>query len=192
MDFSNPKFLRSVWQEKEIPPETSVIVFAGRSNAGKSSTINALCNGRFARVSRDPGRTRMINLFQLANGAILADLPGYGYAKISRKERKSWAPRLNKFLRAEQIFGMVVIMDCRRGLGELDSLLLSAFNIQSLLIIMSKSDKLNRSQLNLAKRTLEKKLNEMEINAVVVPFSALKKTGINEARTIIQTWIEGT
>ena len=189
MIFSNPQFLCSTWRAPEAPDGVPLVVFAGRSNAGKSSVINALCGGRFARVSRDPGRTRMINLFQLAGGAVLADLPGYGYAKISHTERASWAAPVDRFLRSPKICGMVIIVDCRRGLGNLDLLLLDGFVARPVLVILSKADKINREKLILAQREAEKTLSELSPSAVVLPFSATKKTGVDKARAVLSGWI---
>ena len=189
MIFSNPQFLRSTWRSAEVPDGVPLVVFAGRSNAGKSSAINALCGGRFARVSRDPGRTRMINLFQLAGGAVLADLPGYGYAKISRTEQASWAAPMERFLRSPKICGMVIIVDCRRGLGELDLLLLAGFAARPVLVILSKADKINREKSILAQREAEKTMSELSPAAVVLPFSATKKTGLAKARAVLSGWV---
>ena len=140
-------------------------------------------------VSRDPGRTRMINLFQLAGGAVLADLPGYGYAKISHTERASWAAPVDRFLRSPKICGMVIIVDCRRGLGNLDLLLLDGFVARPVLVILSKADKINREKLILAQREAEKTLSELSPSAVVLPFSATKKTGVDKARAVLSGWI---
>lgn len=184
LSFSNPQFMCSVG-DNAAPAELRYIVFAGRSNAGKSSVINALCGGRFARVAKTPGRTRLINIFRLGgSGAVggnaaIADLPGYGYAAVSKQEQRGWGRRLTRFLQEADIRCLVAVVDCRRGIGELDEQLFALYapRRRATLIILNKADKLNRreQQAALAAATAESA-------APVVLFSALKKSGVQAAQ----------
>ncbi len=187
MNFCNPRFLRSGWTAADAAP---AVVFAGRSNAGKSSALNALCGGRFARAAKAPGRTRMINLFELAGGRVFADLPGYGYAAVSRGERRLWGARITRFLRAPQIVGAVLVADCRRGLGERDAALLALADGLPALVLMNKIDKLNRDRARRCVVDAREQLAEYAPSARALPFSALKKDGVCEAREIIAGFFE--
>lgn len=171
--------------DNAAPSQLHYIVFAGRSNSGKSSAINALCGGRYARVAKTPGRTRLINLFRLGGGnpaATLADLPGYGYAVASKSERRGWEARITRFLRRADIRCLVLVADCRRGIGELDRQLLSlcAPTRTPVLLLLNKADKLSRQ----AQRAAAGEAGSA-VAAPVVLFSALKKTGVAEAREFI-------
>lgn len=182
VSFSNPQFLCSVG-DNPAPSALRYVVFAGRSNAGKSSVINALCGGRFARVAKTPGRTRLINIFRLGAAeevsAALADLPGYGYAAVSRQEQGMWGRRLTRFVHTADIRCLVVVVDCRRGLGDLDQRLfeLYARRQRAALILLNKADKLNRrEQRDILEET------RAASAAPVLLFSALKKTGVQEVQ----------
>ena len=141
----------------EAPDGVPLVVFAGRSNAGKSSVINALCGGRFARVSRDPGRTRMINLFNWRASRFWPTCPDTVTLKFRTRSghlgRRLWID----FCVLRKFCGMVIIVDCRRGLGNLDLLLLDGFVARPVLVILSKADKINREKLILAQRKPKKR-----------------------------------
>ena len=174
-----------------FPPATDAIAFAGRSNAGKSSALNALCGGRYARVARTPGRTRAVNLFQLRNGGILADLPGYGYAVVAKAEQKQWGHKLLRFMESPQLRGLVLIVDCRRGLQEKDYQLLQLTKHLPSLVLLSKADKLNRTNLSEAMKTARQNLETAKLTADILAFSALKKTGIVAARATAADLLSG-
>ena len=186
--FSNPVYLRAFVGEQNKLPEQPVVVFAGRSNVGKSSVINALCGGRFARVSRTPGRTRAVQLFSLDDNAVLADLPGYGYAAAPKQEKKAWQELMLRFLSEAPIFCLVVVVDCRRGIGELDEMLLSFFNPTDtrILIILNKADKLNKHQQRQVREA-----TQAQTAATVLLFSALKKTGVEEVQRYVGNCFDG-
>ena len=182
MNFSNPRFLRSGWNADGISER--IIVFAGRSNAGKSSAINALCGGRFARAAKTPGRTRMINLFALSNGYVLADLPGYGYAAGPRTDSDSWGAHITEFLHAPQIGGAVLVIDCRRGLQQKDGALLALVAGLPTLILINKTDKLGRAELHRQKQTIQTAVRDLPLVCTQI-FSARTKIGVPEARIAI-------
>lgn len=189
LDFRNPVFLRAGWTAGKIAPDARIIAFAGRSNAGKSSVLNALCGGRFARAAKTPGRTRMINLFQLRGGHLLADLPGYGYAKVSRPEQNVWRDKIPRFLRGPKIGGVVLVADARRGLLENDFALLSLAQNAPALVLLNKSDKLNRAEMRRCADNTRRALDAFSVNIAAQPFSALKKTGAKEARAAIAAFV---
>ena len=142
-------FLTSAAEPHQLAPDTGrEIAFAGRSNAGKSSAINAITQRQgLARTSKLPGRTRLLNFFELGPGERLIDLPGYGYASASPRERASWQPMIDALQARLSLRGLFVIVDSRRGLAEGDGALLSwAAPQQQLHVLLSKADKLSRSE----------------------------------------------
>lgn len=185
INFQNPQFLRSTWSTEGIDGEARVVAFAGRSNAGKSSVLNALCGGRFARTARLPGRTRAINLFALHSGQLLADLPGYGYAAVARDEQRQWGPKLVRFLQSPHLHGVVLVVDCRRGLLEKDEALLALVAHVPTLVLMNKIDKLGRAALRQCLSATQVRLQQLSPSAQVQAFSATQKTGVPEAQKTI-------
>ncbi len=177
------------------------IAFAGRSNAGKSSAINTLADHtRLAYVSKTPGRTQLINLVRLKNGAAMVDLPGYGYAQVPETVRRQWQGLLEHYLtRREALVGLVLIMDARRPFTELDRKMIGWFGETGRPIhcLLTKADKLTRQEQ--AKTLAEARQwvkNEASTNFpgatfTLQLFSSLKKTGIEEAEKVIGAWLEG-
>ena len=136
----------SVANDEQLPPpEAPEIAFAGRSNAGKSSAINALANrARLAFTSKMPGRTQQINFFRLRGGALLADLPGYGYAAVPRDLKRHWQEFLARYLATRQsLVGLVLVVDARHGLSDLDRGLLAGYltSGRPVLLLATKMDK---------------------------------------------------
>jgi GTP-binding protein len=176
------------------PPE---IAFAGRSNAGKSSAINALANRtRLAFASRTPGRTQQINFFRLRGGGLIADLPGYGYAAVARSVKRSWQEFLWHYVTTRgTLVALVVVVDARHGLKALDEELLNAFlpSGRPVLILATKADKLSRTEERNAVAGIEARLSQaFSANAPqarVVSFSATRRTGVEAAETILAGWI---
>ncbi|MBL8534109.1 MAG: YihA family ribosome biogenesis GTP-binding protein [Betaproteobacteria bacterium] len=168
------------------------VAFAGRSNAGKSSAINALVgHNRLAFVSKTPGRTQMINFFVLPGGRYLVDLPGYGYAKVPEAERKRWGHLIGTYLQTRpNLAGLVAIMDVRHPLTPLDRQLLDWFLPagRPVHILLTKADKLSRQQ---AARQLGEVKRELETHDLVSVqlFSSLNLGGVEEARAIIGRWL---
>lgn len=166
------------------------VAFAGRSNAGKSSAINIIVNRRqFARTSKTPGRTRLVNFFGLSADRRLVDLPGYGFAKVAGKMRHHWADLIAEYFETRKsLRGMFLIVDIRRRLTEYDRQMLLFANSVGLPthILLTKTDKLKRGQA--AKALLELR-RELEDSATVQHFSALKRTGEAEARAKLDEFL---
>jgi GTP-binding protein len=182
-------------------PEPSVpeIAFAGRSNAGKSSAINALAGRtRLAFASRTPGRTQQIVLFRLRNGALVADLPGYGYAAVAKSVKKTWQAFLWEYVTTRStLAGLVLIVDARHGLKPLDFDLLDGYlpSGRPALVLATKADKLNRAERGAAVAAIARDLAAaypLHGRAVsVLPFSATERFGVEEAETILDGWLSG-
>ncbi|MDO8958727.1 MAG: ribosome biogenesis GTP-binding protein YihA/YsxC [Rhodocyclaceae bacterium] len=172
------------------------IAFAGRSNAGKSSAINTLADHtRLAYVSKTPGRTQLINLFRLKNGAALVDLPGYGYADVPLAVRLQWQGLLEHYLtRRAALVGLVLIMDARRPLTELDRQMIGWFATTGKPIhcLLTKSDKLTRQEQakTLAATRRLASADFPQVPMTLQLFSSLKKAGIEEAEQIIGGWLD--
>lgn len=179
------RFMSSAADPRQfVPDQGAEVAFAGRSNAGKSSAINRILGRRsLARTSKDPGRTRLVNFFQLAEDARLVDLPGYGYAKVSRSMRRQWEALMESYFhRRRCLRGVVVVVDCRRGLGDTDRRMLDfaeALDVP-VHILLSKSDKLKRGQANKALLLARKELGD---RARVQLFSARSGEGLEESRS---------
>lgn len=192
--FRHAVFEISVAKPSGLPPAmTPEVAFAGRSNAGKSSCINTLAgHTRLAFVSKTPGRTQLINFFRLRNGASLVDLPGYGYADVPEPIRRQWKHLLEEYLtRRESLVGLVMIMDARRPLTDLDWQMLEWFGPRGLPIhlVLTKADKLNRAEQAAAMRQVREALVAAGDQVTVQLFSSLKKTGIDEAERVIGAWL---
>lgn len=176
------------------PPEAPEIAFVGRSNSGKSSAINTLVgHTRLAFVSKTPGRTQLINVFRMKNGAALVDLPGYGYAQVPLAVRLQWQGLLEHYLgRRPNLVGLVLIMDARRPLTELDLKMIGWFvpTGRPIHCLLTKSDKLTRQEQTRTLRDTRAALAELGGNITVQLFSSLKKTGIDEAENSIGAWLK--
>ncbi|PCH57386.1 MAG: YihA family ribosome biogenesis GTP-binding protein [Legionellales bacterium] len=191
------KFLTSAATLKQLPEDSGCeIAFMGRSNSGKSSTINALTNiKRLAYTSKTPGRTQLLNFFQVdGNSAMrLVDLPGYGYAKASLNIKKSWQKVLSEYLQSRQsLCGIVLITDIRRGItaGDENVIKWCQDSGMPLHILCNKVDKLSYSQ---AKRAMQDIRNTLPatITCTMQTFSALRKTGVDDAKITIHNWLQG-
>lgn len=193
--FQNAAFYISAHHLRDLPPATGVeIAFAGRSNAGKSSALNTLANhNRLAFVSKQPGRTQLINFFSLGNDKFLVDLPGYGYAKVPEAMRAHWQNVLSRYLSERtSLGGLVLVMDSRHPLTTLDRQMLDWFcpSGKPVHVLLTKSDKLSRSESTLTLNKVRKELNEgWGENITAQLFSSLKKLGVEEAETAIGKWL---
>ncbi len=172
----------------QFPSDTGrEVAFAGRSNAGKSSAINAIVNRRqFARVSKTPGRTQLINFFTLQDGQRLVDLPGYGFAKVPESMRQHWGVLLQAyFTQRESLAGLILVVDVRRLLTDFDWQLLRLADAVAapVHVLLTKSDKLKRGQATDALREAGKQLGS---TATAQLFSATRKVGLDEARERMQ------
>lgn len=174
----------------QIPPDVGAeVAFAGRSNAGKSSAINAITQRRgLARTSKTPGRTRLLNFFELAPARRLVDLPGYGYAGGPEAERRTWRPLIDALHGRASLKGLFLIVDARRGLTEGDERLLEWLSSERRLhVLLSKADKLTRAE---AARALRAAADELAGRATVQLFSATEGTGVEEARETLLAWLK--
>lgn len=192
--FHHAKFYTTVNHLKDLPATTAEIAFVGRSNAGKSSAINTLTNHtRLAYVSKTPGRTQHINFFELANGRFMVDLPGYGYAQVPEAVRQHWVTLLGNYLQTRsQLIGLILIMDIRHPLKELDKRMLDFFAVtkQPVHILLSKADKLSKNEqiktLAMVKKLLQPYVARQQVTVQL--FSSLKKQGIDEVNDIVAAW----
>ena len=187
--FPDARFLVSAAAPTQFPADFGAeVAFAGRSNAGKSSAINAITQRRgLARTSKTPGRTRLLNFFELAAAKRLVDLPGYGYASASAAERRDWPALLDALRERTSLMGLFLIVDCRRGLTEGDEGLLEWLgSAQRLHILLSKADKLGRGE---AKRILRATTAHLGGRATAQLFSALAGTGLLEAQDTLAAWL---
>ena len=183
--FQQATFLTTVAHLRDLPPDSvREVAFAGRSNAGKSSAINTLAGRvRLAYVSKTPGRTQHLNYFTLAEGRYFVDLPGYGYAKAPAEIRAQWEGLIGPYLsKREQLAGLVVIMDIRRPLTDLDLRLIDWFRPtgRPIHILLSKADKVSRQEQTKILRSVKAELatwGGAELYSVQL-FSSLKKTGV--------------
>ncbi|MCK6395865.1 ribosome biogenesis GTP-binding protein YihA/YsxC [Zoogloea sp.] len=192
--FRNAQFEISVAKPNGLPPPAGPeVAFAGRSNAGKSSAINTLCDHvRLAFVSKTPGRTQLINFFRLRNGAVLVDLPGYGYAEVPEAIRLQWQRLLEDYLtRRPNLVGLVLIMDSRHPLKDRDRVMIGWFapSGRPIHVLLTKSDKLTRSEQAATLAAVRKELAPLGEQVTVQLFSSLKKTGIEEAERVVGAWL---
>ena len=187
------KFLISAPTLNHCPPECGPeIGFCGRSNAGKSSALNTLTGQKsLARVSKTPGRTQLINFFEVpGTGGFLVDLPGYGFAKVPDAIKKQWQQHLGEFLAERRtLTGLVLLMDVRHPMTALDQQMLSFADHREMdtLLLLTKSDKLSRNQAAKSRLSVQKD----RPRSVVLNFSSLDKTGIKEASEWITHHLEG-
>ena len=181
--FSQAQFLAAAGRPAELPsPGPPEIAFAGRSNVGKSSAINALVGRkRLAFTSKTPGRTQTINFYSLADAARLVDLPGYGYARVPRAQRTQWRELVGDYLRLRpNLAGMVVIMDARHPLTALDAQLLEWLGERRRVLLLAKADKLTRAEQDALKRKF----------ADALLFSSATGQGVEECRALLESWLE--
>ena len=165
------------------------VAFAGRSNAGKSSAINVIVGRQgLARASKTPGRTRLINFFELSPLTRLIDLPGYGYASAPESERRAWPLLIEALRRRSSLKGLFVIVDARRGITEGDAALLEwAGSAQRAHVLLSKTDKLSRQE---ARQALSAATVALGDGVSVQLFSAHTRTGLEEAQRVLASWLE--
>ncbi|MDQ6619617.1 MAG: ribosome biogenesis GTP-binding protein YihA/YsxC [Pseudomonadota bacterium] len=192
------EFLTTSAEDAQLPQEGAAeIAFAGRSNAGKSSAINTLANRtRLAFTSKTPGRTQHINFFQLRSGALLADLPGYGYAAVPQELKRHWQQFLARYVATRQtLVGLVLVIDIRHGVAALDIDLLDTYlpSGRPVLVLATKADKLTPSAARVAVRELERTLHEtFAIHASrigVIAFSSLRRIGVEDAEAVLGGWL---
>ena len=187
--FQQAKFLVSAAAPAQFPPDAGAeVAFAGRSNAGKSSAINAITQRRgLARTSKTPGRTRLLNFFELAPQWRIVDLPGYGYASGPEAERRTWRPLIDALHERASLRGLFVIVDARRGVTEGDEGLLDWLAPERRVhVLLSKADKLSRSE---GARALHAARDALAGRATLQLFSATDGTGLGEAQDTLLEWL---
>ena len=193
--YRRAQFLTSASKVSQLPDEPRLeVAFAGRSNAGKSSAINTLCEQKsLARTSKTPGRTQLINFFTLDEERCLVDLPGYGYAKVPEKMRREWQHLMESYLgQRAQLRGLVVIMDIRHPLKEYDVQMLEWCNYMNtpVHVLLTKSDKLKKGAASKQMLMVKKEIKEAGFNVSVQMFSALNKSGMKELQNVLDQWFE--
>lgn len=189
MDFHNVNFERSFGTSEQLPASTlPEVVFAGRSNVGKSSLLNKLFNRKsLAKVGQRPGKTSTINFF-LCDEVRFVDLPGYGYAKVPQSEKERWAELMGEYLNEDRNFALVCsLMDIRHDPSELDELMIDFLKNAGLpyAVVLTKADKLSRQQQMKQKAAIKKQLH-LAPDIPIVIVSSAKGTGIDELRTLIK------
>jgi len=185
--YPQASFLTSAHQPRQfVADEGAEVAFSGRSNAGKSSAINAIVNQRnFARISKSPGRTQLINFFTLRDNQRLVDLPGYGYARVPQSVQKHWRQLMGAYFEQRRsLVGLFVMVDIRRSLSDFDWQMID-WTAQigcSAHVLLTKADKLKRGAAMNTFLQVRKELGEA---ATVQLFSATKRTGVEEARVAL-------
>ncbi len=186
--------LAAVAVKKEQYPDGGLpeIAFAGKSNVGKSSLINAMINRKaLARTSGSPGKTRTINFYNVEDTLMFVDLPGYGYARTSKSEQEKWGKMIEGYLmKREYLKGIILLIDIRHEPGENDKMMYEWLRHygHKIIIVATKSDKLKRSQINKHLSVIIKSLN-LEKDDVIIPFSSENKSGKDELWEVIEALI---
>ena len=194
MNFNQATFETSAAKLDACPTDSlAEVAFAGRSNAGKSSAINAITNQlRLARISKTPGRTQLINFFVLDAGRYLVDLPGYGYAKVPLAVKNKWQVELEKYLRnREPLRGLILLSDIRHPLKEFDRMMID-WSLQSGLpihVLLTKADKLKRGPSTSTLLEVEREFKDQPGFSVQL-FSSVNETGLSSARQKLSDWLE--
>ena len=193
LNYAKTHFILSAPDITHLPVDTGVeIAFAGRSNAGKSSALNTLTNQKaLARTSKTPGRTQLINLFEVAENCRLVDLPGYGYAQVPEAIKRKWQKSLGEYLqKRESLKGLVVLMDIRHPLKDLDQQMIEwavSVNIP-VMLLLTKADKLasgaQKKQVNMVKEAILPFQGDIS----VTPFSSPKRVGLDALKQKLDKW----
>jgi GTP-binding protein len=189
--YPKASFIKSANLPKQfVPDEGNEVAFAGRSNAGKSSAINTIVNRRgFAKTSKSPGRTQLVNFFVLRDSQRLVDLPGYGYAKVTGSMKDHWRSLMGSYFNERQsLSGLFIVVDIRRSLGDFDWQMVNWGSEVGcpVHILLSKADKLKRGSAKVALLQVEKELAGV---ASAQLFSSLKKDGVDESRAVLDRFM---
>lgn len=189
-----PQFILGAAEPHQFPKDDIIeIAFAGRSNVGKSSAINAIANRRkLARTSKTPGRTQQINFFSLGEHARLADLPGYGFAQVPLSVKEKWQKTIKHYLSTrDNLVVLVLLMDIRHPLTDLDSKMVKWASDSELptQILLTKADKLKRGKIASTVLAVEKEVAAFNGQFAVEPFSSLNYTGVSKMRVQLAEWV---
>jgi len=193
--YQGARFLASAGDVRNAPPDQGYeVAFAGRSNAGKSSAINALCQQKsLARTGKLPGRTRLLNFFSLDEERRLVDLPGYGFAKVAVETKVAWQDLMESYLHQRRsLRGLVLVVDCRRGLADFDRQMLAWVGAHRLPahILLTKADKLKRGARAQVLRQVGGEISRLTPPVGVQLFSALERQGLlEEAYRVLDRWL---
>lgn len=193
----NPTFILGAAEVSQFPNDDCVeIAFAGRSNVGKSSAINAITQQKkLARTSKTPGRTQQINFFTLGEQARLVDLPGYGFAQVPLNVKKKWQATIQTYLnKRENLVVLVLLMDIRHPLTDLDQDMLKWASESQIptQILLTKADKLTRNKQNQATAKVEKAISAYQGQFGVEPFSSHSGLGVKKMQTQIADWVNSS
>ena len=194
-DYITADFVMSSPDLKHCPrDDLPEVAFCGRSNAGKSSVLNRIANNKgLAKVSRTPGRTRLINFFKVKTGGRIADLPGYGYAKAGKTEQQAWQKAVNRYLSfRENLVGLVLITDIRHPDQPLDNDLLS-WALSSRIpvrMLLNKADKVSKNKQAVALKRANERFVKNGL-VTIQTFSALKGAGTDQLNSTLQKWLSG-
>lgn len=189
------KFITSATKIEECPPENfPEVCFAGRSNVGKSSLINAIVNRKnIARTSNVPGKTQQMNYYQIGEDCFFVDLPGYGFAKVPRKERERWGRNIRQYLSERKSLKLILsVIDARHEPSGLDQdfFYWLASNEMPFCVLMSKADKLSNNKFAQSKKAVKNILAEMNIDVPILGYSASSRKGIPEIQELITDFIK--
>ncbi len=192
LNYRQASFVKSAARLSQCPDnEGREVAFAGRSNAGKSSALNALTgSNKLARTSKTPGRTQLINFFQVQDDILLVDLPGYGYAKVPEAMKKEWQHHMTDYLeRREALVGLVLLMDIRHPMKEFDQMMLN-WSVSANLplhILLTKADKLKQGAAKQVLNKLRQELARFPLVSIQL-FSSLKRTGVDQLAMKLDEW----
>lgn len=195
-NYHKTHFVMSAPDIRHLPTDSGIeVAFAGRSNAGKSSALNTLTNQKsLARTSKTPGRTQLINLFEIEPDKRLVDLPGYGYAEVPEEMKLKWQRSLGEYLQKRlSLKGLVVLMDIRHPMKDLDrQMVLWAVGVDiPVLILLTKADKLASGACKAQLQQVRQAATVLEGDIQVEAFSSLKKTGVDKLRLKLDGWFNG-
>jgi GTP-binding protein len=195
LTYTNTQFVKSAAKLSQCPTEIErEVAFAGRSNAGKSSALNRLTgNKKLARTSKTPGRTQLINYFQIADKPLaLVDLPGYGFAKVPLAVKNEWQKELGNYLqKRDALVGLVLLMDIRHPLKEFDTAMVSWAEKANMPvhILLTKADKLKRGPAQSALLQVRKAMKGVKTPVSVQTFSSLNGDGVQELKRLLDSWL---
>lgn len=193
--FWHPEFILGAVAAKQFPnDDCPEVAFAGRSNVGKSSAINAICRRRkLARTSKTPGRTQEINFFSLGTNARLVDLPGYGFAQVPLKVKEKWQNNIQNYLsQRDNLIVLILLMDIRHPLTTLDQQMLDWASAAKLptQILLTKADKLKPAKVRVVCSQVEKKIQQLDGQFEVEPFSIHNSKSIDVVRKQMAEWLK--
>ncbi|MBD3609778.1 MAG: YihA family ribosome biogenesis GTP-binding protein [Gammaproteobacteria bacterium] len=188
-------YLTSAQKISQLPADSGIeVAFAGRSNAGKSSAINCLVDQKaLARTSKTPGRTQLINLFEVDEHRRLVDLPGYGFAKVPKKMKDAWVKNLEAYLQHRDCLrGLIIVMDIRKPLTEFDMQMINWCDMVEMPVhlLLTKADKMKFGAAKTVLLQVQKQLRDAGYDATAQLFSATKAMGLEEAHAVLNQWME--